>query len=82
LIDDIISTARTMIEAARRLRDEGLAAPVCLGVHAVFAGSAEADLLAAGAARVVTCDTIAHRSNVIPTAALLASGLRQLVDGR
>jgi ribose-phosphate pyrophosphokinase len=79
LIDDIVSTARTMIEAVRRLRAEGLAAPVCVGIHAVFSGSAEADLRAAGATRVVTCDTIAHPSNVVSTAALIASGLVRLV---
>jgi ribose-phosphate pyrophosphokinase len=38
---------------------------VCVGVHAVFAGSAYEDLLAAGASRVVTCNTIVHSSNAI-----------------
>ena len=33
LIDDIVSSGRTMIEAARQLRSEGLTAPVCIAVH-------------------------------------------------
>ena len=61
LVDDIISTGQTMIET-RHLKRAGLAAPVCLGVHAVFADRAYEDLLAAGAARVVTCNTSPHPS--------------------
>ncbi len=78
LIDDIISTAHTMIATVGHLRAAGLRPPVCIGVHAVFAGDAHAALLAAGAARVVTCDTIAHPTNAIPTASLLAPAIRDL----
>jgi len=65
LVDDIISTARTMMAAARRLAADGGTGPVCIGVHAVFAGDAHAELLAAGASRVVTVNTIPHASNAI-----------------
>lgn len=65
LVDDIISTARTMIETVSHLRRAGLKPPVCLGVHAVFADQAYSDLLASGVARVVTCNTIPHASNGI-----------------
>lgn len=75
LVDDIISTARTMIEATRKLRDSGFAAPVCIGVHGVFAADAYEDLLEAGARNVVTCDTIPHRSNRIRIGPLLAAEL-------
>ena len=37
LVDDIISFAATMSEAVRQWREAGWAAPVCLGVHGVFA---------------------------------------------
>ena len=65
LVDDIIATGATMIEATRLLREAGWPAPVCVGVHAVFAGNAYQQLLAAGAANVVTCNTITHPSNGI-----------------
>lgn len=65
LVDDIISTARTMIETIKGLRKLDIAAPVCIGVHAVFAGSAYEDLVAAGAAKIATCNTIPHASNLI-----------------
>jgi ribose-phosphate pyrophosphokinase len=67
LVDDIISTGRTMIAAVQHVLAQKLVPPVCVGVHAVFSGDAHEALLAAGAARVVTTDTITHSSNGIST---------------
>jgi len=78
LVDDIISTARTMIGAVHRLREVGAAPPVCIGVHAIFAGNAEAELRAAGVARIVTGNTIAHASNGIDLHPLIVEGARAL----
>ena len=78
LIDDIISTGRTMIETIAHLKHAGLPAPVCVGVHAVMAGNAHADLLAAGAADVVTCNTITHAANRIDVTRLIADAVRAL----
>jgi ribose-phosphate pyrophosphokinase len=80
LVDDIISTARTMIETVGHLKRAALASPVCIGVHAVFAGSAYADLMTAGAERVVTCNTIAHQTNGIDVSAIIAEAARGLVN--
>jgi ribose-phosphate pyrophosphokinase len=68
-----------MIATVGRLRAAGLPPPVCVGVHAVFADDAHAALLAAGASRVITSDTIPHPTNAIPTAALLAPPIRTLI---
>lgn len=77
LVDDIISTARTMIDTVVQLRAAGLPPPVCIGVHAVFAGDSHEELLAAGAGRLVTCDTIAHPSNQITLGHALGEGVRR-----
>jgi ribose-phosphate pyrophosphokinase len=77
LVDDIISTGRTMIETIGRLRQTGLARPVCIGIHAVFADRAYDDLQKAGAARVVTCNTITHVTNAIDLGGPLAEGVRE-----
>ena len=79
LVDDIVSTGRTMIETIGHLRRAGLAPPVCIAVHAVFAGSASADLKAAGAASVVSCDTIVHPSNAVTVAHGIAAAVRELL---
>jgi ribose-phosphate pyrophosphokinase len=67
LIDDIVSTGKTLIEATRQLRAAGSAAPVCVAIHAVFADADTLveELTSAGAAGIVTCDTIVHASNRI-----------------
>ncbi|MGE5649961.1 MAG: phosphoribosyltransferase family protein, partial [Bacillota bacterium] len=65
LVDDIASTAHTMIAAADKLKTAGLPPPVCIAVHPIFAGNAYEELSAAGVARVVSCNTIAHPSNGI-----------------
>jgi ribose-phosphate pyrophosphokinase len=79
LVDDIISTGQTMVVTLKRLKDKGLAAPVCIGVHGVFAGNALHELMQADAARVVTTNTIAHSTNGIDVSSLLAEGVRALI---
>jgi len=63
LVDDIVATARTMIETLRQLQRAGAPPAVCVGVHAVFSQTAYDDLRAAGASRVVTCDRPRRRKS-------------------
>jgi ribose-phosphate pyrophosphokinase len=79
IIDDIISTGRTMLRAVEQLVAATLPAPVCVGVHAVFSDDASPLLLGAGAASVITCDSVAHPSNQISVAATLVAGARTLM---
>ena len=79
LIDDIISTGRTMIGASILLAEKGFAKAVCVGIHAVLVPGAYAELLRAPIARIVTSDTIEHESNAFSIDALLADGIRQAV---
>jgi ribose-phosphate pyrophosphokinase len=65
LVDDIVSTARTMIAAAQHVRAAGLPPPVCIAVHALFAEDAFSLLQASGVARIVSCDTVMHPTNEI-----------------
>ena len=65
LVDDIVATGRTMIAAVRHIRAAGLQAPVCVAVHAIFAGDAAQALAQAGAARIVSCNSVKHATNVI-----------------
>lgn len=76
VIDDIVSTGRTMVEATKMLRAAGAAAPMCVAIHAVFADAVQDTLVAAGAKGIVTCDTIPHASNRICIADSLADAVR------
>ena len=62
LIDDIVSSARTMIETVRQLRAAGSAPPTSVAMHGVFA---------TGAAEIVTTNSIAYASNGIDLCAAL-----------
>lgn len=71
LIDDIVSSGRTMIEAARQLKARGLAKPYCLAVHALFAEESYVQLQEI-TERVVSTDTVQHPSNAVSVVELLA----------
>lgn len=79
LVDDIVSTARTMIAATAHLHAAGLAAPVCICVHPLFAGDAYAALQAAGIARIVSCNTVSHPTNTIDLTGAVAVAVRTLL---
>jgi len=81
LVDDIASTARTMMAGVARLHEAGMAAPVCVAVHALFAGTAYADLLASGIAGVVSTNTVSHPSNQIDIAESVAAAMDILFSG-
>ena len=78
LVDDIISTARTMIETTGHLKKAGYASVICIGVHAVFAGDAYEALKGAGAAEIISANTVPHFSNAIDLTPLLIDGLQEL----
>jgi ribose-phosphate pyrophosphokinase len=80
LIDDVISTGSTLAEAARLVCGQGLAAPVCLAVHAVCSGNAYDGVMAAGCRSVVTCNTVPHPSNAIDVVEPLIEGIRSLLS--
>lgn len=75
LIDDIVSSGRTMIETAEGLIAKGLDKPVCVAVHALFAEDAY-QRLSDLARSVVSTNTVSHPSNGISVAPLLIEALR------
>jgi ribose-phosphate pyrophosphokinase len=80
LIDDIISTGRTMIKTAQWLTQQGFCAPVCIGVHALFSGDAQSAMAAANIHQIITVNTIEHSTNAIDAARLLATHLKDQLD--
>ena len=67
-----------MAEVIRQLRRSGCRKIVCIGVHPVFAGDAEQNIRKAGAAAIVSCNTLPHPTNRIDVAPLLAQTLKEL----
>lgn len=82
IVDDIVSSGHTLIETLGHLDRLGLRPAICVAIHAVFAEAAYEKLLASGAQRIVSTDTIPHASNVIPMGPLLAAAAAGLLRGR
>lgn len=75
LIDDIVSSAQTLLQAARLLRERTSIPSTCIAVHALFAKDSFTELTTV-AGEVVTTNTVPHTSNaidVLPAIAIEAS---------
>ena len=79
LVDDIISSGRTMLEAVRLLTAQAWAPPVCVVVHGLFADQADVFLAQAGA-RVVTSNSVPHLTNSIDLTGILAGAINQMAS--
>lgn len=75
LVDDIISTAGTMVKVVNLLSQAGFGGVHCVATHGLFAGDAYGALQKAGTARIVTANTVAHASNGMDIAPLLQTAL-------
>lgn len=76
LIDDMASTGRTLVAAARLAFAAGAATVDVAVTHALFVGDAVAVLRQAGVRHVWSADTVPHATNAIATAPALAAALR------
>lgn len=79
LVDDIVSTGRTLLETVAHLARAGMRPPTCVVVHALFAEGADARLAEAGAT-VATTDSVAHPTNQIALGPMLAAAVRELAQ--
>ncbi len=71
LVDDIVSSGRTMLETLAHLKQAGMPRATCIAVHGIFAADAYTQLSAN--AEVITTACIPHRSNRIDISRALAS---------
>jgi ribose-phosphate pyrophosphokinase len=75
LVDDIVSSGRTLVAALEHLARLHLPPAVCVVIHPIFAGDAWECLQRAGAGRIVSTDSIAHPSNAISLAEPIATAV-------
>lgn len=80
LVDDVASTGRTLVEAARAALGAGAATVDVAVTHGLFVGDAVAQVKAAGVRHVWSTDSVPHASNAIAVAPLLAAALHVLDD--
>lgn len=78
LVDDVISSGKTMLEAVRIALSHSSRRPLVAAVHGIFAEGAD-DMLEREGAKLVTTNTILHCSNQIDVAPLLAPAMAEFM---
>ena len=76
LIDDIISTGRTITEALKLLRKRGAKKITCIGIHGLLIGNA--DKLISKYADLITTNTIPSKYSKIDVSPLIADVVKKL----
>lgn len=79
LVDDIVSSGRTLVATLEHLAKLGLPPAVCVVIHPIFAGDAWEALGRAGAGRIVSTDSIVHPSNVISLSEAIARAIEERI---
>lgn len=78
IVDDVASTAKTLMEAVERLKETGVDKIDVLVSHALFVDDSEQALKALGVESVVSSDSIPHATNSVQLAPLIAEAIRTL----
>lgn len=76
LFDDVASTGRTLMAAARGVLARGARSVDAVVTHALFVGDAQAQVHAAGVRHLWSSDSVPHASNAVTVVPLLAAALR------
>jgi len=76
IVDDIISTGGTVVEAAKILKKQKARRVYAACIHPVLVGKALRRILAAGVKKVIATDTIEHKTSVISVAPIIAEAIR------
>lgn len=77
IIDDIISSGHTMLEAIAELKRRKAKSIHCICVHGIFAEKSFEKMKKAGAKTIVSTNTIPHKSNGIDLSKLIAKSLEK-----
>ncbi|MCK5885383.1 MAG: ribose-phosphate diphosphokinase [Alcanivorax sp.] len=80
IIDDVISSGRTIGECVRALKVQGTEAILCAAVHGIFAEASDTYLLGTGLQTLVTTNTVPHSSNEIDVSELLVPPVRHFLN--
>ena len=80
LVDDVISSGHTMQRALLALKAQGFDGSDCLCIHGLFADGCDVMLKEAGAARLISCNSILHPSNRVDLGPVVAEAVGSLLN--
>lgn len=76
IIDDIVSTGGTVVQAAKEIRKRKPRAVYCICVHPLLVEGALEKIMKAGVKEFFSCNTIEHKSNCIDLSGVVAKELK------
>jgi len=79
IVDDIIASGQTLLQAAQQLRAAGFEHVDCLAVHGLESARARAQLLAGGVRRLVTSNSVPGPDAAIDLSPLLLEPIRAML---
>ncbi len=77
IVDDIISTGRTIADAARKAKSLGAKTITTIGVHGIFVEDAIAVMKKAGVNHIISTNTIEKPTSKIDVTAIIAQALKK-----
>ena len=77
IVDDTISSAHTMIDAVKNIREQDIAVPICCAVHGLYDDRALNELKHAGPAQIVTTNTVPCETAHIDISDLIIAALQR-----
>lgn len=80
IVDDIISTGGTVVEAAKKLYELGAKSVECACIHAILADFAAIKLFSNGIQNIVATDTVEKIFSKITVSKILAEKIRELTQ--
>ncbi len=80
LVDDVISSGHTMQRALLALKAQGFEGSDCLCIHGLFADGCDVMLKQAGAAQLISCNSILHPSNRVDLGPVIAEAVSSLLE--
>lgn len=78
LVDDVISSGKTMIETAQVLKKAGVSGVSAICTHALFAPGALEEMQATGISPIWSSDSIPHITNALELTPVLVEALQEL----
>jgi phosphoribosylpyrophosphate synthetase len=78
LLDDIVSSGQTALQAIRLIRAQTNRAPIFIAIHGLFSDFSDATIEAAGA-RIVCTTTVPGRNSQIDVSDAIAASMRRFL---
>ena len=78
IVDDVISSGKTVVEAVYQLKSRGATAVAAMCTHALFAPGAEEVMASSGIHSVMSSNAIPHHTNHIDLTPILAAEIQAL----